>query len=828
MTGRTTRPLASAAWADPASVAARYPYRPGTIWLGRLPDGTPVGYGDDRHVCLVSATRGGKGTSSIVPNLCLWPGSIVVIDPKGENAAVTAPRRGSGSGDCEGMGQAVHVLDPFGEVKVDGALRSRFNPLDALDPDDERTIDEAARLADALVVVRDDAREPFWDESAREMVKALILHVITSDEFEGRRNLMTVKRLIMRGDAEAVELLREAGRKDVPSPHLQLWGNVKGNEAFGGVVADFGHSYANLLADDPKQYEGVKQSALRNLEFVDSPAMQRCMEASDFDLSELKTSDKGLSLYLCLPQRYLSTHYRWLRMMIALVISEMAIEPGLPACGHDVLLMLDEFAALERMKFIEKEVAQIAHYHVKLFFVLQTLEQIHATYKDNWQTLLGNCGLKIFFGLEDHFSREHVSKLIGETEVFRDVRSASDSTSETENHSESRSESTGETSSRGHTVSEGTSRSSGRSVGGSTGSSRPDEFRIFGNPQTQLSEGQNWGWSDNDGTNRGSSDSLTEGSSRTAGTTSGLSRGTSRGTTSGSSETVQARPLISPDEIGRLFGRIDDRRDPAFPGRALALFAGQPPVVVRRTNYFEDYQFLHLFGRHPGHRFTPAKLLPVGWDGLRPHVEYFRRFALNHVAGNGQIVAQGQRVLALQASGAPVHVIAPRSGRLTWTSVSGLAGRFGLNEVTSIDAATLPQGTMFALWHYDDGAAVADPFGEVAAARAAAEVVRRKKEEEGGRISRRAAGEIQRDINAATAILRKWWAVLALAALAASAVCWMALTRGQSGVGLSALAIGGAVVGAAVYKIRRIRKQLSSLRDPLSLFGFLSKSSRGR
>lgn len=34
--------------------------------------------------------RGGKGTSIIVNNLCFWPGSAVVIDPKGENATVTA------------------------------------------------------------------------------------------------------------------------------------------------------------------------------------------------------------------------------------------------------------------------------------------------------------------------------------------------------------------------------------------------------------------------------------------------------------------------------------------------------------------------------------------------------------------------------------------------------------------------------------------------------------------------------------------------------------------------------------------------------------------
>jgi type IV secretory pathway TraG/TraD family ATPase VirD4 len=71
-----------------------------------------------------------------------------------------------------------------------------------------------------------------------------------------------------------------------------------------------------MLLNSPKQYESVLQVANRNTEFIDSPPMQRCLEASDFRISDLKRNPKGLSVFLCLPQRYMSTHYRWLRMMI--------------------------------------------------------------------------------------------------------------------------------------------------------------------------------------------------------------------------------------------------------------------------------------------------------------------------------------------------------------------------------------------------------------------------------------------------------------------------------------------------------------------------------
>src|ERR1700722_20273511 len=184
--------IATAEWANPAEVEQRYVYQDGMIWLGRSAseDQVPLGYRDDRHACLVGGSRGGKGTTGIVPTLITWPGSLCVVDPKGENATITAARRGGGSQYCDGMGQTVRVLDPFQSAQIDDSLRGRFNPLDALDPANEDTAHEAGRIADAIVVIHErHATDPFWDESARAMIKGLILHILTEPVYEGRRNL---------------------------------------------------------------------------------------------------------------------------------------------------------------------------------------------------------------------------------------------------------------------------------------------------------------------------------------------------------------------------------------------------------------------------------------------------------------------------------------------------------------------------------------------------------------------------------------------------------------------------------------------------------------
>jgi type IV secretory pathway TraG/TraD family ATPase VirD4 len=684
-------PIGTAQWADRALVEETYYYQEGDVWLGRSPTDTqlPIGYQDDRHVCLVSGSRAGKGTSTIITNLCLWPGSVVVVDPKGENATVTAPRRGKGSPNCEGLGQSVHVLDPFNSAQVDDAYRSRLNPLDAMDPHNEETIDEAARLADAIVVVHEQAKDPFWDESARTMVKGLILHILTAPEYEGRRNLITLRQLITRGDWEAVEALRQSGETEISPAHALLWMEVGKNPAYGGIVAGLGDTFTNMLVNSPKQFESVLQVANRNTEFIDSPAMQRCLEASDFDLAALKTDPKGMSLYLCLPQRFMNTHYRWLRLMISLTVTEMEIVRGRPATGHPVMIMLDEFAGLKRMEIIEHAVAQIAGYGVKLFFVLQSLEQLKAVYQDNWETFLSNSGLKVFFSLDDHFSRDYVSKLVGETEVVREVRSASESQSESESSSHTishsrtkgRSVTDGTNWSETDTKSRGINSSRTRSRGRTFGSSWvPTGFLGLGEKILQYSRNRNRSKSRTEGTSRGWSHSRTRGGSHsetesesyTEGESFGTTHGTSHSHTTGASETIHRRSLVNPDEIGHMFARISDPQQSAYPGLALVVISGERAITLRRVNYFEDYEFARRFEPHPDFPSPPHwKELTVSRRGFGPYDQYLAVAGLpeSEIEGwlvkPGQIVAAGDPVLGVNYQPSRVNVRSPYTGMIT-------------------------------------------------------------------------------------------------------------------------------------------------------------------
>ena len=208
---------------------------------------------------------------------------------------------------------------------------------------------------------------------------------------------------------------------------MMLWKDMQRSEAFEGVVAGIGEQ---MLSMADRTRSGVLETARTNTLFLDGAPMQRLLAKSDFDLASLKTSAKGLTIYLTLPQRYMETHFRWLRLMISLAVGEMERIKGRPRSGYPTLFLLDEFAGLKRMEVIENAVAQAAGFGVKFFFIVQNLPQLKREYEDSWESFVSNSGLKVFFQIDDHFTRDYLSHLLGEQEVRRGSRSGSQSRSD--------------------------------------------------------------------------------------------------------------------------------------------------------------------------------------------------------------------------------------------------------------------------------------------------------------------------------------------------------------------------------------------------------------
>ena len=230
------------------------------------------------------------------------------------------------------------------------------------------------------------------------------------------------------------------------------------------------------------------------------------------------------------------------------------------------------------MKVIENTAAQISGFGVKMMFVTQSLAQLKAIYKDSWETFLANTGVKIFFGNDDHFSREHISKLIGECEVLRKTRNAS------------------QTNGTGYSIAKNETRGGSKafSRGGSRSLAKTDNWS-HGHGLGLLSFSSNRGG----GRSVTTSESWNESETSSWNESETATQSVNYSDTMGHSDTLHKRNLVNPNEIGLMFG---DRDNP----KAIVLISGQQPLQVSRTAYFQDAQFAGLYDPHPDHGKPPT------------------------------------------------------------------------------------------------------------------------------------------------------------------------------------------------------------------------------
>lgn len=368
----------------------RYAYHPlagDRLLLGKIgADYLGAPKGEDRHILLVSGSRSGKGVSHVQPMLLTYNGSILAIDPKGENYRLTGARRRK-------MGHKVFALAPF------ASSSARYNPMARLTPDSPTLIAEADSLAEALII--GSGADDHWNASAQNLIQAVILHVATAPRYAGKRTLVTVRQLLRTGVHTGGQTTE--GMK-------ALYAEMAESEAADGVVSATGFD----MIEKPDNEKGsVVSTARRQTSFLDLPQMQQVLSGHDFELSSLKT-DK-VSVYLILPAYHMSRCARWLRLFVNLLLQDMEqteVTPALP-----VLMILDEFAVLGHVAALQNAAGQIAGFGVQLFVILQDLGQLKSLYGDRYETFIGNSGVLIFFGNGDLFTLDYASRALGQTSV---------------------------------------------------------------------------------------------------------------------------------------------------------------------------------------------------------------------------------------------------------------------------------------------------------------------------------------------------------------------------------------------------------------------------
>lgn len=371
--------------------------KPRSIFLGRYWNaeareaGEEILYNGERHLLVFGPNGSGKGMRFLVPNLLrgIETQSTIVIDPKGEIAAMTAHHRRQ-------IGHEVIILNPFNVLGLESA---GFNPLSGLDPESPTFYDDAAAIGEALIKV--GGKDPHWSESAQGLVVALIM-------WEKKRNgenanLENVRHMLTEAEDWVDEIDEDGSTHRRPVAGLRVTAAqmvVKGDYAIQSLAARF--------TKETQEIGSIQSAADTQTRWLLSkPVRDDLKKKNGIDFRQLKK--KRTTVYVILPAERLRTHSVWLRLVIVSALRSL-YRPG----GLRTVMLIDEMAALGHLAPLEDAFGLVRGYRVQVAAFFQDLSQLKALYKERWETFIANAGVVFAFAPNDLTTAEWMSKRSGQ------------------------------------------------------------------------------------------------------------------------------------------------------------------------------------------------------------------------------------------------------------------------------------------------------------------------------------------------------------------------------------------------------------------------------
>lgn len=349
-----------------------------------------IQYDGDGHLVTFAPTGSGKGVSVIIPNLLHYLGPTIVIDPKGENFAVTAKYRKS-------LGQKIYLLDPFHAIPDQilseyDVQREKLNPLDLCLFSESGIENDAQMLASLFSGDGTLGKDPFWDISALKLLSGVIAHEMEVSKEQYRRPKF----------GRLIELLFSA---DTNYTLTVLLETSKPSEFVKRTVGSF------LEITDVTRSGILTTTQSYFATIMTGDLIANSLEESTISLRDIQERE-DYTLFIVIPPNKLKSHSVLLKVWVATLMHSVMERKKLPDLR--TLFVLDECANLGEMDVLRKAVTLLRGYGLQVWMFFQDLSQMEALYKSDFKTMINNCGVLQAFGISRLSVANPLATIIGE------------------------------------------------------------------------------------------------------------------------------------------------------------------------------------------------------------------------------------------------------------------------------------------------------------------------------------------------------------------------------------------------------------------------------
>ena len=351
----------------------------------------PVDKRGNVNVLVVGGSGSGKSASYSIPNAYQMLGSYVFTDPKGELYDRTA-------GYLKQHGYKIKVLNLVHPQYSDG-----YNPI--MHVSSEIDVDVIANTIVKGQKVEGGGSDPFWDDSAEMLLKALIYYLMARRPDE-EQNLASCAELVRAANANGGSNLLTELISELPYDHPARM------------------NYKSIEIAPEKTYSSILSTLQSKLGKFDSKEIAELTSTDTIDFEEI--GSQKTAVYVISSDTH--TAYDFL---LTIFFSQMIQQLYDFADNNGGKLkvptyfILDEFANIGRIPDFDKKISTSRSRKISFSVILQNLDQLEAIYEKSNETIIGNCDTHLFLGSNSQKTVEYFSKALGEKTISHNSISTS-------------------------------------------------------------------------------------------------------------------------------------------------------------------------------------------------------------------------------------------------------------------------------------------------------------------------------------------------------------------------------------------------------------------
>ena len=314
-------------------------------------------------------------------------GSYVFTDPKGELYDDTA-------GFLKDNGYEIKVLNLIRPQYSDG-----YNPLMHISSDIDVDV-----IANTIVKgQKSDGSnaDPFWDDSAEMLLKALIYYLIATRP-EEEQNLASCAELVRAANTNGGSNLLTELMSQLPYDHPARM------------------NYKSIEIAPEKTYSSILSSLQSKLGKFDSKEIAELTSTDTINFDDI--GNKKTAVYVISSDTHTAYDFL-LTIFFSQMIQQLYDLADRSPKGQlkiPTYFILDEFANIGKIPDFDKKISTSRSRKISFSVILQNLDQLEAVYEKSYETIIGNCDTHLFLGSNSYKTVEYFSKALGEKTIARD------------------------------------------------------------------------------------------------------------------------------------------------------------------------------------------------------------------------------------------------------------------------------------------------------------------------------------------------------------------------------------------------------------------------